>query len=103
MSSYFYHIWKNTNILDFLSPENLELFIDFENRYRILISQDYDHMYIHYVDGNVLCRFKTIHHDHRKIIDAVFYKNDFEVDFVKRTTVYYFINLLERKLYEYKK
>lgn len=105
MSSYFYLVWKHTDILDFLSPENLEIFTDFENSYKFLMSHDYDYVYIHWLDGSVLCRFKTICNDHHKIIDAVFYKkeNDLEVDFVKRTTVYYFINLLERKLYEYKK
>lgn len=105
MSNYFFHAWKNTSILDNLNDFDLEKFIDFENNYRILMSKDYDHMYIHYIDGNVLCRFKTINHEHGKVIDSVFYKkeNDLEVDFVKRTTVDYFINLLERKLYEFKK
>lgn len=105
MSSYFYLVWKHTDILDFLSTENLELLIDFENSYRIYMSHDYDHIYIHYIDGTILCRFKTIYNEYGKKIDAVFYKkeNDLEVDFVKRTTVYYFINLLERKLYEFKK
>lgn len=106
MSSYFYLVWKNTDILDFLFHEDLDKFIDFENKYRIYLSQDFNFMYIHYPDTlKILCRFKTIYHEHRKVIDAVFYKkeNDLEVDFVKRTTVYYFINLLERKLYEFKK
>lgn len=105
MSSYFYLVWKHTDILDFLSSENLEMFIDFENNYRILMSHDYDYIYIHWLDGTVLCRFKTISNEYGKKIDVVFYKkeNDLEVEFVKRTTVYYFINLLERKLYEFKK
>lgn len=105
MSNYFYLVWKHTDILDFLSAENLELLIDFENSYRIYMSHDYDYVYIHYTDGTILCRFKTIYNEYGKKIDAVFYKkeNDLEVHFVKRTTVYYFINLLERKLYEFKK
>lgn len=105
MSSYFYLVWKHTDILDFLSSENLEIFMEFENSYKIWMSHDYDYMYIHYIDGSVLCRFKTIYNEYGKNIDAVFYKkeNDLEVDFVKRTTVDYFINLLERKLYDYKK
>lgn len=106
MSSYFYLVWKHTDILDFLLHEDLDRFIDFENKYKIYLSQDFDYMYIHYPDTTkIFCRFKTIYHHHRKVIDAVFYKkeNYLEVDFVKRTTVDYFINLLERKLYDYKK
>lgn len=105
MSNYFYLIWKNTDILNFLIYEDLEKFNQFENRYRIYLSHDFDYIYIHYIDGSMFCRFKTIYHDFGKKIDAVFYKkeNEFEVSFVKRTTVDYFINLLERKLYEFKK
>lgn len=106
MSSYFYLVWKNTDILDFLLHKDLEKFIDFENKYNIYLSQDFNYMYIHYPDTlKIFCRIKTIYNEHGKVIDSVFYKkeNDLEVDFVKRTTVDYFINLLERKLYEFKK